>query len=265
MSLHRSFLGSRGRGDLASDQKPRWRPSASKGKRRIDAPSSPARIVKQSTNQRATRSKEATTVEKWWMRGATFGPCNCDWGCPCNFDAPPTYGHCDGVYVWSVREGRYGSVSLNELAFAWAAHSPGPLHMGDVTGVVIIDERATDAQRAALETLWSGASGLPFDIFASVTSTWLDTVFAPFEIELDGINTRASIADGQIFEVRQARVRNPVTGDEEELYLEKPTGFTSTRSELGTSHLATFALNGFGLDDMSGKYAEYAEFEYAGP
>jgi hypothetical protein len=200
------------------------------------------------------------------MRGATFGPCNCDWGCPCNFDAPPTYGHCDGVYVWVVREGRYADISLDGLFFAWAGHSPGPLHKGDVTAVLLVDERATDEQRAALENLWrSGKSGPPFDIFASVTSTWLDTVFAPFEIELDGINTRASIAGGRIFEVSQARVRNPVTGAEEELYLDKPTGFTSMRSELGTSHLARFALDGFTLDDMSGRYAEYAEFEYAGP
>jgi hypothetical protein len=93
----------------------------------------------------------------------------------------------------------------------------------------------------------------------------LDTVYAPFEIELDGINTRASIGGGRIFEVAQTRVRNPVTGDEEELYLDKPTGFTSTRSELGTSTLARFALDGFALDDMSGRYAEYAAFEYAGP
>jgi hypothetical protein len=200
------------------------------------------------------------------MRGETFGPCNCDWGCPCNFDAPPTYGHCDGVYVWAVREGRYGEIPLDGLSFAWAGHSPGPLHKGGVTAVLLVDERATDRQRAALENLWrSGRSGLPFEIFASVTSTWLDTVFAPFEIELDGINTRASIAGGGIFEVRQARVRNPVTGAEEEFYLDKPTGFTSTRSELGTSHFARFALDGLTLDDMSGKYAEHAEFEYAGP
>jgi hypothetical protein len=205
-------------------------------------------------------------VEKWWMSGATFGPCNCDWGCPCNFDAPPSYGYCDGVYVWSVRQGRYGDTPLDRLAFAWAAHSPGALHEGNLTAVLLVDERASEDQRAALETLWrSGRSGLPFDIFASVTSTWLDTVFAPFDIGLDGIRTRATIAGGEIFELVQARVRNPVTGAEEELYLDKPTGFTSTRSELGMSQVARFSLNGFALDDMSGKYAEYADFDYAGP
>ncbi len=205
-------------------------------------------------------------VEKWSMSGATFGPCNCDWGCPCNFNVAPSYGHCDGVYVWDIRKGRYGETPLDGLRFAWAAHSPGPLHEGNVTAVLLVDEDATLEQRTALEALWrSGEAGLPFDILASVTSTLLDTVYAPFEIKLDGINTTASIAGGRIFEVGQARVRNPVTGDEEELYLDKPTGFTSIRSELGTSTVARFGLDGFVLDDMSGRYAEYAEFQYAGP
>ncbi len=61
-----------------------------------------------------------------------------------------------------------------------------------------------------------------------------------------------------------SRVKNPVTGDEEELYLDKPTGFTSKRSELGMSELAKFSCDGLSFD-TSGKYAEYADFEYAGP
>ena len=48
----------------------------------------------------------------WRMAGDEVGSCNCDWGCPCNFDAPPTYGHCDGFYAQVIREGRYGNVPL---------------------------------------------------------------------------------------------------------------------------------------------------------
>ena len=205
-------------------------------------------------------------MERWSMTGATFGPCNCDWGCPCNFNVAPSYGFCDGVYVWSVREGRFGDVPLDGVNFAWAGHSPGPLHEGDVTALLVVDDAAGAPQRDALEALWrEPGAGLPFDILNSVTSSLLDTVYAPFEIELAGINTRAKIDGGRIFEVVQSRVKNPVTGDEEELYLDKPTGFTSTRSELGTSEVGRFAWNGFSLVDTSGKYAEYAEFDYAGP
>jgi hypothetical protein len=203
------------------------------------------------------------SVEHWELRGATFGPCNCDWGCPCNFDAPPTYGHCDGIYVWAVSEGRYGDVSLDGVNFAWAGHSPGPIHEGGLTAVWLVDEQTSQEQRGALDVLRTGASGVPFGIFEAVTSTLLDTIYAPFEIELDGINTKARI--GNIFEVVQSRVKNPVTGEVEELYLDKPTGFTSTRSELGMSEVARFESEGLVLEGMQGKYAEYAEFAYSGP
>jgi hypothetical protein len=203
-------------------------------------------------------------MERWTMTGSIFGSCNCDWGCPCNFDVAPSYGHCDGVYVFSVREGRYGDDALDGLQFAWAAHSPGPLHKGNVTAVLIVDERATPEQRDALDQLWSGAAGLPFDILHSVTSTWLDTISAPFDLELAGIGSRVKIGGkGEIYDLAQSRVKNPVTGEDEELYLDKPTGFTSKRSELGMAERAVFSCDGLSWD-TSGKYAEYGEFEYAG-
>ncbi|MFY9578728.1 MAG: DUF1326 domain-containing protein [Gaiellaceae bacterium] len=199
------------------------------------------------------------------MTGSIFGSCNCDWGCPCIFDVAPSYGHCDGVYVFSVRGGRYGNESLDGLQFAWAAHSPGALHEAKATAVLIVDERATPGQREALEQLWrSGGAGLPFDILNSVTATWLETIYAPFELELAGIDSRVKIgANGAIYDLAQARIKNPVTGDDEELYLDKPTGFTSKRSELGMSQRAVFSCNGLSWD-TSGKNAEYGEFEYAG-
>ena len=199
------------------------------------------------------------------MTGSIFGSCNCDWGCPCNFDVAPSYGHCEGVYVFSVRKGSYGDESLDGLQFAWAAHSPGPLHEGNVNAALIVDERATAAQRDALEQLWrSGSAGLPFDILDSVTSTLMDTIYAPFELNLAGINSGVKIGrNAEIYELAQSRVKNPVTGEDEELYLDKPTGFTTKRSELGMSTRAVFSYDGLAWD-TSGKYADYGEFEYAG-
>jgi hypothetical protein len=134
-----------------------------------------------------------------------------------------------------------------------------------MTSVLIVDESASAAQREALEALWkSGEAGLPFDIWNAVTSTWLDTIVAPIEFELAGIGSRVRIGNGELGEVAISRIKNPVTGDEEELYLDKPTGFTSTRSELGMSTVARFDSPGLSFD-VSGKYAEYAEYEYSGP
>jgi hypothetical protein len=204
-------------------------------------------------------------VEPWWMKGELVGPCNCDWGCPCNFDAPPTYGHCEGIYVFFVREGRYGEVPLDGLKYGHAGASPGPVHEGNLTSVLVVDEAASREQCAALETLWrSSESGLPFDIWNSVTSTWLETIRAPIELELAGINTKVRIGDGALCELDMSRVKNPVTGEEEELYLDKPTGFMSTRTELGTSDVFRLRLADWDWN-YPGRYAEHAEYSYSGP
>ena len=203
-------------------------------------------------------------VEQWSMKGSIFAGCSCDWGCPCNFDVPPTNGRCNGGYVWHVDEGRYGDVPLADVKFTWLCMAPGPLHEGNVTTTIIIDEGASEPQREAIRTLFEGnGAGLPFDILAAVTGS-TETVVAPIETKIDGINTEARIGGGELYELALARIKNPVTGDDEELYLDKPTGFTSRRAELG---MTTRLKAKVGLIDYehSGMYGEYSRFEYAGP
>ena len=204
-------------------------------------------------------------MEHWTMSGVIVGECNCDWGCPCNFDAPPTHGNCDGTYSYLVKEGRYGDTSLDGVAFLYSGSSPGAVHEGNLTSVLVIDESTSGEQREALETLWkSGESGLPFDIWNTVTSKWLDTIYAPIEFEPAGINTKIRAGGGEIYDAAISRIKNPVTGDEEEIYLDKVTGFTSTRTELGMSLQSVFSAGGLEFNN-TGKYAEFAEFSYSGP
>ena len=143
--------------------------------------------------------------------------------------------------------------------------SPGAVHEGNLTSLLVIDESTSGEQREALETLWkSGESGLPFDIWNTVTSKWLETIYAPIEFEAAGINTKISAGGGEVYDVAISRIKNPVTGAEEEIYLDKVTGFTSTRTELGMSLQSVFSAGGLEFDN-SGKYAEFAEFSYSGP
>ena len=204
-------------------------------------------------------------AEKWSIRGSLIGACSCDWGCPCNFDARPTKGFCDGGYTWAIKEGSYGNVSLNGLMVLWLSHSPGPLHEGNVTAVVVVDERASASQRHALEALFDGNGiGSPFDILAGVTRTRIPTIYAPIDVTLDGIRSQARVAGGDVAHVVLSRIKNPVTGDDEEIYLDKPTGFTSRRTELGTATTSRVQIEGL-RHQHDGQYGEYAEFEYAGP
>ena len=201
---------------------------------------------------------------KWKMSGSLLGECNCDWGCPCSFDAPPSHGSCRGVYTWVIEKGTYGDVKLDGCSVALPGIWPGAVHLGHGTQLVLIDGRATPAQRKALETLGKGLAGGPFAVFASVTERWLPTIVAPFDVRLNGIRSTVRVDSGKVYELALSRIKNPVTGDEEELYLDKPTGFTAKRSELGMSTVARFKAPGLEYDN-SGQYAEFSKFLYAGP
>ena len=201
--------------------------------------------------------------DKWNARGVIIGACSCDWGCPCSFDAPPTKGKCEGGYVWHITEGKFGNVPLAGLSMSWLAHSPAALHKGNVTGLTIIDEKANAAQRNALTILSQGKSGGPWMIFSAVTAYPLGPKFESFEVVSDKLNSRVRI--GNLYHVELAPILNPVSGAAEEIYLDKPTGFTSKRLTLGRSKTmrlkSEFDLLNF---DHSGLYGEFSHFDYAG-
>jgi hypothetical protein len=197
---------------------------------------------------------------KWSMKGTLLGACSCDWGCPCSFDAPPTRGFCEGTYLWHIEHGEFGHVRLDGLSMTWSGKSPAALHLGNVTGQTLIDARADPRQRTALEVLDQGKSGGPWTIFTAVTSRRLPTQYVPFEIHLDGLNSTARSPD--VLYIELGPILNPVTGTPEEVYLDKPTGFTSKRLTLGASKV--FKLNAGFQFDHSGKYGEFSHFEYSG-
>src|SRR5688572_19377255 len=61
-----------------------------------------------------------TTTEKpsWTLTGVVLVACNCDYGCPCNFNALPTHGKCEGGWTWHVQHGSFDGVSLDGLNFS---------------------------------------------------------------------------------------------------------------------------------------------------
>ena len=202
-----------------------------------------------------------TSEVQWRIKGDLIGACSCDWGCPCNFNAPPTNGSCQGTYIWHIEEGRYGEVVLDGFYMSLVAQFPGPVHEWHGTTQSIVDARANEQQREALLTLLKGEAEGLFTIFAIVTETALDPIFATFEASMNGLDSRVNVPG--ILEVGLTTMKNPVTGGPEEVKLVKPTGFTSKESDLGTS--TVYRITGGFQHDHSGKYGEYAPFDYSGP
>ena len=89
-------------------------------------------------------------AESWRLNGRVLVACNCDWGCPCNFNARPTTGKCEGGWTWHVEQGSYGTVMLDGLNFSVYAKWPGAIHEGNGEALILIDERADALQRKAI-------------------------------------------------------------------------------------------------------------------
>src|SRR5436309_6264588 len=121
------------------------------------------------------------TKVKWTFEADYLQACNCDYGCPCEFSAPPTRGFCDGLGAWRISRGSYGNVRLDGLALGFAAHWPKAIHQGDGTACIFLDERANPAQPVAVSQIARGSSGgLPCEILATTFSKTLDPQRLPF-------------------------------------------------------------------------------------
>ena len=64
----------------------------------------------------------------WRISGDEVGSCNCAWGCPCQFNALPTHGRCEGLAGIHIREGYFGSTRLDGVRFAQPLWWPGAIH-----------------------------------------------------------------------------------------------------------------------------------------
>ncbi len=157
----------------------------------------------------------AETKTTWRIQAEEFGSCKCAWGCPCQFNALPTHGRCEGFAVWKIREGHYGDLKLDGVRFAQIYWWPGPIHEGNGTRQFIIDEKATPEQRTVLTTLSSGTEGGAFfEIFASVCPNAPEPLIMPIHCEMDIERRQAKVEIPGVAETLIEPLKNPVTGEE---------------------------------------------------
>jgi hypothetical protein len=163
------------------------------------------------------------TKVKWAMEADYLQACNCDYGCPCEFEAPPTRGNCEAIGAWRINKGNYGDVSLDGIGIGFSLKTKAALHEGDITLAAFIDEKANDDQKNAILQIMTGAAGgLPFEIIASLVSNMLEPQIVPFNFNIDGQNSSVSMGSTVMaFEP----IKNPVTGDPEKMRIEHETGF----------------------------------------
>ena len=167
---------------------------------------------------------------QWNIEGDFLQACNCDYGCPCEFSAPPTLGFCEGMGAWRINRGQYGKVKLDGLGVAFAARWPKAIHEGNGTCGLLFDERATAEQREALLQICSGkAGGMPFEIIVTTFSKILEPQYAAFKFNFNGRNSSVQIGDA--LTVAMEPIKNPVTKEPESVRVEHATGFIFKEAE----------------------------------
>jgi hypothetical protein len=203
------------------------------------------------------------STEAWRIAGEEVGGCNCAWGCPCQFNALPTRGWCEGFGVCDIREGHFGSTPLDGVRFAGIYSWPGAIHDGDGTRLLVVDAQASAEQHAAIEALESGEyGGAFFEIFAGVCPNRLPTVVAPIELRVDHEARVARIRIPGLVENVIEPIRNPVTGEEHRARIVLPGGFEFTEAEVANSVLLQASGDGRLSFSYENTYAQLNRFDW---
>ena len=124
----------------------------------------------------------------WLIRTKKIATCSCDYGCPCEFNAPPTRLPCEGVVAMEIAEGHFEDVPLDGLRAAGVYRYPGPIHEGHGTWWSIIDKRASPQQVDALSKILGGKEQDPttgFAIYAWTVENQPEPIVADIEFEWD--------------------------------------------------------------------------------
>ncbi len=123
----------------------------------------------------------------WEFKSETYDNCNCDVNCGCQFNLPSTHGFCQSAYTGTIVEGHFNDTPLEGLNWAALYKWPGEIAEGNGKRQIIIDERADEAQRIAIETIISGEACAPlsnvFAVYGSTCSDFCETLFLPIDLE----------------------------------------------------------------------------------
>ncbi len=205
-----------------------------------------------------------TQIPKWSMRADYVETCNCDYGCPCNFNGFPTYGFCRALVLFHIITGNYGNVKLDGLDVVYAGSWPKAIHEGNGTMQLFITKKTNENQRKALVNIFSGqAKGEgPFAVFAPTIKYLLEPQFVDVKVKIDG--KKSSFSVPSIMDVQLENFKSPVTGEEQDTRINLPKGFIWKVAEAAKTKIMRITTPNLNFDD-SGKNAFYSVVKFKGP
>jgi hypothetical protein len=217
----------------------------------------------------ATRRLTMAAVPNWRASGDWFDACKCDVVCPCTFAQTPTYGDCEGINFWHIREGSYGDVGLNGLNVLALLSFEGNIWAGETKMDIGIffDERADEAQREALQTIFSGQAGGWPAALGDLIGNMRGVEFAPIEFDVsEDLEWWSARIPGRV-EARGEALTGPTALEGQRVQIHNPPG-----SEVGPGVVVTAGIGvtdqaeGFGFRwERSGQSSKHIAFQWSGP
>jgi hypothetical protein len=208
-------------------------------------------------------------VPAWRLVGDWFDVCKCEVPCPCTFAEAPTYGDCDGVLAWHIREGRYGDVTLDGLNLVGLGHFEGNAWAGETKVVMglFMDERADEAQREALQMIFGGqAGGWPGEFAAFIGEIrGIEPAPITFEVADDLAHWRAEVP-GRVSAAAEA-LTGPTTLPGQRVQVLNPPGCETGPNGVATWGRATAdQVEAFGFQwEWAGRSSKHIPFDWSGP
>lgn len=172
--------------------------------------------------------------EEWRIDGIELANCNCNLGCPCQFNALPTHNQCEAVWAMRIEKGHVGKTRLDGLVWGFLVWWPGAVHEGNGKMQVFGEERATAEQRKALEQIATGKlseEGTYFQIFSAMAPHLQPAVWKPATFQLDIEKRTGRLEVKGLVDTKIEPIRNPMTGAEHRATVSLPGGFEYKKAE----------------------------------
>jgi hypothetical protein len=210
-----------------------------------------------------------TPIPAWHVAGDWFDVCKCTVPCPCTFAQAPSSGDCAGVLAWHIRRGHYGTVPLDGLSLLGVSEFEGNIWEGQTKAILglFVDERATAAQRGALQSIWGGEAGGFPAMFASLIGEMRGIEYAPIEfaVAADLAEWHAGIP-GRVV-ARGEALTGPMTPPGRRVQTLNAPG-----SETGPGTVSTWGraiantVDAFGFKwNWAGRSSKHIPFDWSGP
>lgn len=204
-------------------------------------------------------------MTSWNISGEYMETCNCTFLCPCitsNLTGRPTEGDCKAAITMRIDKGVKDGVKLDGLSFIVMMHSPGPMGDGNIKVGLIIDDRASDEQVAAISVIATGSAGGPMAALGPLVGSIAGVERRPIQFEIDGL--KRSVRAGDLVDQACEGVASG-SAPGQALAVDNTVHPVSSKLFLAKATRSIFNVFGITWNDSTGsRNAHFTPFAWAG-